>query len=47
MAARIEEDDEVGRMIAICCPAGTEGLCVRRSLGQIVNMQVEMKLLGH
>ena len=47
MTARIKEDDEVGRMITVRRTSGTQGLRVRRSLGQIVNMQVEMKLLGY
>ena len=47
MAARIEEDDEVGRMITARRALGTEGLRVRPSLVQIVNMQVEMKLLRY
>ena len=47
MAAGIQEDDEVGRMITVRRASGTDGLRVRRSLVQIINMQVEVKLLGY
>jgi hypothetical protein len=47
MATRIEEDDEVGRMITVRRASSTDGLRVRRSLVQITNMQVEVKLLGY
>jgi hypothetical protein len=40
MTTGIEEDDEVGRMIAGRCAVGAERLCVRASLGHVVNLKV-------
>jgi hypothetical protein len=40
MAARVQENDEVGRVIAAGGAAGTNGLGVRGSLVQIIHIKV-------
>ena len=47
VAARIQEDDEVGRMVATFSAAGSYGFRVRRRLVQIVHVKIEMELLRH
>ena len=47
MAARVQKNDEVGRMITAGGASGTDRVRVRRSLVQIVHIKVEVELLRH
>ena len=46
MAAGVQKNDEVGRMIAAGGAAGTDGLRVRRSLVKIVHIEVEVETVA-
>ena len=47
MTAWIDEDDEVGGMVAAGCAAGTDGFGVRRGSVKIVHFKIEVELLWY
>jgi hypothetical protein len=47
VAARIQEDDEVWRVVAVGSATSTDGFGVRHRFIQIIHVEIEMELLRH